>query len=156
MGWIPSCLKRKPVKTAVPTVQATPAPPKDTVPDEPIAEEEKAETNDDHFKHPEEVFKYWAGEEPWEGIEVIDGQGWQTDFFWKEYSLSLGFKMSIKEAREFSFDEKMKKLDKLPDMKQFPDWFKVNSGFEVWEGNNRNYYFLNRRTGVMYLHEEQY
>ena len=36
-----------------------------------------------------EAFKYWAGEEPWEAIDVKNGQYWWSNHFTKEHIMYM-------------------------------------------------------------------
>ena len=105
----------------------------------------------------EETFKYWAGEEPWEGIEVSNGQYWSSNHYTKEYILYMELKVPVDMAKYFIKDNNLQITDdelELPD--DAPDWFKPPKGFKKYKaGSQGSKYFINPETGDMFMYEVQ-
>lgn len=108
-----------------------------------------------------ETFKYWAGEEPWEGIDVKNGQYWSSAHFTKEYIMYMEVILPKDMAQDFITDEynKLELLEdkymvNLPDDK--PDWFKPPKDFKVYKrGSQGSLYFIDLDTGNMFMYEIQ-
>lgn len=105
----------------------------------------------------EETFKYWAGEEPWEGIEVFNGQYWASDHFTKEYILYMELKVPVEMAKHFISDNNLQITDdelEIPD--DAPQWFNPPKGFKKYRaGSQGSKYFINPETGYMFMYEVQ-
>tara|TARA_R100000951_G_C2630931_1_gene177627 strand:- start:547 stop:969 length:423 start_codon:yes stop_codon:yes gene_type:complete len=106
-----------------------------------------------------ETFKYWAGEEPWEGIDVKNGQYWSSAHFTKEYIMYMEVIVPKDMALSFVNDEynKLELVEgkiNLPDDK--PDWFKPPKDFKVYKrGSQGSLYFIDLDTGYMFIYEIQ-
>ena len=92
-----------------------------------------------------ETFKYWAGEEPWEGIDVLNGQYWASSHFTKEYIMYMEVIIPLDMAINFITDNK---LEKINDTEKFPndapEWFKPTKGCEEYKaGYQGSKYFIN-------------
>ncbi|MEM6265694.1 MAG: hypothetical protein AAGI38_24540 [Bacteroidota bacterium] len=106
-----------------------------------------------------ETFTYWAGEEPWEGIEVKHGQYWSSAHFSKEYIMYMEVIVPKSTALNF-INDSHNKLElagdgvDLPD--GAPDWFTPPKSFKVytreWQGSM---YFIDTNTGHMFMYEVQ-
>ena len=106
-----------------------------------------------------ETFKYWAGEDPWEGIDVLNGQYWSSAHFTKEYIMYMEVIVPTEMALNFIKDE-YNKLKLTDDEVKFPtdapEWFKPPSGFKEYKkGNQGSKYFINTETGHMFMYEIQ-
>jgi len=106
-----------------------------------------------------ETFKYWAGEEPWKGIDVKNGQYWSSAHFTKEYILYMELIIPKEMLLDFINDD-YNKLELTEDEVSLPsdspEWFKSPKDFKVYKrGHQGSLYFVNIDTGYMFMYEIQ-
>lgn len=106
-----------------------------------------------------ETFTYWAGEEPWEGIEVLNGEYWESSHFTKEYIMYMEVIVPKEMALEF-INDPYNKLELTEGKVSFPsdapDWFKPMKDCKVYKsGQQGSLYFINIETGHLFLYEIQ-
>ena len=101
-----------------------------------------------------ETFRYWAGGEPSEDTEVLNGQYWSSPHFTKEYVMYLELRTSW--AKGFASENGLSKAAenwKLPD--DIPGWFTPPETYDVWSGSQGSLYFIDPQTGHMFMYEVQ-
>ncbi len=106
-----------------------------------------------------ETFKYWAGEEPWEGIDVRNGQYWSSSHFTKEYIMYMEVIVPIEMALSF-INDKYNRLELVDEEVKFPsdapEWFQPPTNYKEYKGGNQgSKYFINTETGHMFMYEIQ-
>ncbi len=104
-----------------------------------------------------ETFKYWAGEDPWEGIVVLNGQYWSSAHWTKEYIMYMDVKVPIEMALSFIADNGLQATnDDVKFPKDAPEWFNPPKDFKEYKaGNQGSKYFINTETGHMFMYEVQ-
>jgi hypothetical protein len=106
-----------------------------------------------------ETFKYWAGEDPWEGIDVKNGQYWSSDHITKEYIMYMEVIVPKEMAQSFINDEynKLELTQETPGLpNNAPEWFKPPKDFKVYKrGRQGSIYFIDTDTGYMFIYEVQ-
>lgn len=103
-----------------------------------------------------ETFRYWANEDPPSDFTVLNGQYWKSGHFTKEYIMYMELTVPTDMAKYFCEDNNLKqtKTDlKTPDGS--PKWFNPPKGYEVWLGTQGSKYFINPKTGHMFMYEVQ-
>ncbi len=110
--------------------------------------------------NPTEVYKYWTGTNSPSGLEIINGQYWQSSHYSREYIMYLEFKPSENWWNEFLKQNNIsndKRDWKLPT--DAPTWFKPSENVVRFGGNNDfeqgSRYFKDTLTGVCYIYEIQ-
>lgn len=104
-----------------------------------------------------ETFKYWAGEEPWEGIDVKNGQYWSSAHFTKEYIMYMEVIVPKEMALNFINDD-YNKLELIEGQVNLPDdapkWFKPPKDFKIYKrGHQGSLYFIDTDSGYMFMYE---
>lgn len=103
-----------------------------------------------------ETFRYWAGQDPWEGIEVYHGQYWASAHWSKEYELYMELTVPVKTAKNFVDGNGLKEVDKKGlDKVNGPDWFKPPKEYAEFDGQQGSKYYINLKTGHMFMFERQ-
>lgn len=106
-----------------------------------------------------DTFKYWAGTNAPDDIELINGQYWQSSYWTKEYIMYLKFKPTKKWWDEFIKQNKLSSdTTKWAKPTDAPTWFKPTdkslqfgqTGFS--EGSR---YFCDTITRICYIYEIQ-
>ncbi len=134
-----------------------PAPPEqvpaveDSLPSEAV-EEEQSEY--EHVVGALETYRYWAGQDPDEGMQVLNGEYWASAHWTKEYSLYMELKFP--RAKDFVMGRNFKRLEQWVEMTGAPDWFTPPKHFEVWEGSLGSRYYLDPKKGHLYMFERQF
>ncbi len=109
--------------------------------------------------NPEKAYKYWAGENPSEEIELVKGEYYQSPHFTLEYEFFLKFKPTDKWWNAFIQQNKLEKVINNSDwfrLDNFPKWFQLNSNYLVYGKNDpydRSRYFVDYESGVCYIYE---
>ncbi|MFN5183967.1 MAG: hypothetical protein ACK5D5_13175 [Bacteroidota bacterium] len=121
-------------------------------------EETKAEKDVEEIHYGAlETYRYWAGENPPDDIKIINGQYWSSAHFTKEYVMYLELKVPVKLASSFPKDNNLILSDKKFDFSNdAPDWFKPPKNYQVWLGQQGSKYFINLKTGHIFIYELQF
>jgi hypothetical protein len=108
---------------------------------------------------PNDSFAYWAGQDPTDDIQVLNGQYWQSAHWTKEYILHLKFKSTEKWWSEFVKQNNLIRVpNDWPKSSDFPDWFQPSSRSEIFvspKDSNESRYFRDSATGICYIYEIQ-
>jgi hypothetical protein len=107
-----------------------------------------------------EVYHYWAGTQPPEDMELMEGNYWKSAHWTKEYILFLKFKPTTLWWDEFLKQNRISE-DKgewiLP--ADAPDWFTPSeSSTRYGNGDkfNESRFFRDSQTGICYIYEIQF
>ncbi|XMO87714.1 hypothetical protein AAFN75_05375 [Algibacter sp. AS12] len=109
--------------------------------------------------NPKEAYKYWAGVEVYEGIEIMNGEYYQSPHFTLEYEFFLKFKPTKKWWNEFIVINNLEVDNQNVDWSAFtklPKWFKPVSNYSIYSKNNdfdRSRYFIEEKSGICYIYE---
>ena len=152
-----ACGSPQPPPAPVPAVEATPI--KDTVVPEvpapaPVEEEVEQEEDDGHHVGALETYRYWAGEDPDEDMQVLNGEYWASAHWSKEYTLYL--ELRFPRAKDFVMGKRFKRLMEEQVIHGAPEWFDPPADYEIWEGNLGSLYFLHPEKGHIYIFERQF
>ena len=103
-----------------------------------------------------ETFRYWADEDPWEGITVFHGQYWASSHFSKEYILYMELKVPTETAQNFILDNGLEPAnDKEKYPSDAPKWFNPSANLKEYAGAQGSKYFIDVHTGHMFMYEVQ-
>lgn len=116
-------------------------------------QEQEQEEDDGHHVGALETYRYWAGEEPGEDMQVLNGEYWASAHWSKEYTLYL--ELRFPRARDFVMGRGFEQLKEQQVIHGAPDWFDPPADYEVWEGNQGSLYFLHPKKGHIYIFERQ-
>lgn len=109
--------------------------------------------------NPIESYRFWAGEDPTDDIEVLNGQYWQSAHWTKEYILYLKIKPTYTWWNEFVKQNHLQvDKEKWTKPADSPNWFLPGNKFEVYKPSddfNDSRYFWNNSTGDCYFYEIQ-
>jgi hypothetical protein len=160
MGVMPSCTPASTDHEVVRSEKGVPgsAEAKQNAPDEadtviePTPVEEEAEY--EHVVGALETYRYWAGQDPDEDMEVLNGEYWSSAHWSKEYTLYL--ELRFPRAEDFVMGRNFKRLDAWRDLRDGPDWFDPPKHYEVWEGSLGSLYYLHPKKGHIYIFERQF
>lgn len=122
----------------------------DTVP----ASEEHDEVDDGHVVGALETYRYWAGHDPDDDMEVINGEYWSSAHWSKEYTLYL--ELRFPRARDFVMGRNFKRVEPWHALRDAPDWFDPSAQYELWEGQSGSHYYLHPTKGHLYIFERQF
>ncbi|MEP6677391.1 MAG: hypothetical protein ABJA78_19680 [Ferruginibacter sp.] len=100
------------------------------------------------------TYKFWAGEDPDSTKTIINGEYWTFGHFTKEYKLYMEIKVRPALAKYFITDNNLKP-GKYRMSSEAPKWFRPPKNFEVWMGSQESMYYINTKTGYIYMHEVQ-
>jgi hypothetical protein len=101
-----------------------------------------------------ETYKFWAGTDPDSTMKVLNGEYWSYGHFTKEYKLYMEIKVKPTTAKYFVTDNNLK-AGKYEILNGAPKWFKPPKDFEVWDGRQGSKYYINAKTGHIYMYEVQ-
>lgn len=110
--------------------------------------------DDGHVVGALETYRYWAGQDPEEDIEVLNGEYWASAHWSKEYTLYM--ELRFPRARDFVMGRNFKRLAEPRVLHGAPDWFDPPESYEVWEGQLGSLYFLHPKKGHLYMFERQF
>lgn len=104
-----------------------------------------------------ETFRYWAGEDPWEGVTVKNGQYWASAHWTKEYIMYMEVIVPKEIAKHFITDNKLVLTnDKVKYPSDAPSWFKPKKTMKEYKaGSQGSKYFIDLNTGHMFIYEVQ-
>lgn len=108
----------------------------------------------------EETYQYWSGgyssEE--DNVEVLNGCYWSSSHFTKEYTLYMELIVPVNVLKHFPEDNGLERIINPSDSNRDfgPDWFTPPADFEVWGGQLGSRYFMNPKTGHMFMYEVQF
>ena len=106
-----------------------------------------------------DTFKYWAGTNVPDDIEVMNGEYWQSSHWTKEYIMYLKFKPTKRWWDQFA-----KQNNLTPESTDWvkpadaPDWFKpADNSQQLRQGefSQGSRYFCDTTTGICYIYEIQ-
>ena len=137
------------VSSELPPSDAT-EPVADTVP----ASEEHDEVDDGHVVGALETYRYWAGQDPDDDMEVINGEYWSSAHWSKEYTLYL--ELRFPRARDFVMGRNFKRVEAWHALRDAPEWFDPSAQYELWEGQSGSHYYLHPTKGHLYIFERQF
>ncbi|MCK5467975.1 MAG: hypothetical protein KAI99_05700 [Cyclobacteriaceae bacterium] len=104
-------------------------------------------------------YKYWAGTNPAENIEVLKGVYWQSGHWTREYILYLKLKPTNNWWDKFVKQNQLKIANEdWIRHTDTPDWFKPTDKIEVYkhaDDFNDSRYFMDKATGECYIYEIQ-
>jgi len=123
----------------------------DSIPSE--AAQEK-ESEHEHVIGALETYRYWAGQDPEEDMQVLNGEYWASAHWTKEYSLYMELKFP--RAKDFVMGRNFKRLEHWQEMRGAPDWFDPPESYQVWEGQLGSLYYLHPKKGHIYIFERQF
>lgn len=111
--------------------------------------------------NPEKAWKYWAGGDVPDHIELIKGEYYQSPHFSLEYELFLKFKTDKKWFGQFVAYNKLELDTTGKDWTlwtKLPEWFKPDGdhqkySFDQTNDFERSRYFFNSKTGETYIYE---
>ncbi len=111
-------------------------------------------------ENPEEVYYLWSGTKPTNEVKLINGKYWQSAHFSKEYKMYLELNATNNWISEFIKQNNLKLLTSTsPEIPtDAPAWFKVKSGFKVFEPSEfsqGSIYFVGEKTGKVLIYEIQ-
>ena len=101
-----------------------------------------------------ETYKFWAGENPDSTRKVLNGEYWSYSHFTKEYKMYMEIKVKPSTAKYFITDNNLKR-GKYQILSGVPKWFKPPKDYEVWSGTQESKYYINTKTGHIYMYEVQ-
>ena len=101
-----------------------------------------------------ETYKFWAGEYPDSTRKVINGEYWDYSHFSKEYKLYMEIIVKPSTAKYFITDNNLKR-GKYKILSGTPKWFRPPKRYEVWTGSQESIYYINTKTGHIYMFEVQ-
>lgn len=102
-----------------------------------------------------ETYRYWAESEPSPDTKVLNGQYKSSIHFTKEYVMYL--ELETKWTKDFAKDNGLHLAKSDPVIpNDAPKWFNPPKVYEIWEGNQGSTYFINSKTGHMYIYEVQF
>lgn len=116
-------------------------------------EDEEEEATDGHHVGALETYRYWAGKDPGEDMQVLNGEYWASAHWSKEYTLYL--ELRFPRAKDFVMGKRFKQLKEQQVIHGAPDWFHPPADYEVWEGNLGSLYYLHPKKGHLYIFERQ-
>ena len=111
--------------------------------------------------NPTKAWKYWAGSEPPDEIQLIKGEYYQSPHFSLEYELFLNFKTEKKWFDDFVAYNNLE-LDTIRNdwirWTDLPDWFKLNNEYLIYckdqvDEFERSRYIFNPSSGNCYIYE---
>jgi len=111
--------------------------------------------------NPIEVYKYWAGSKPENGVKVIHGKYWESSHWSKEYIMYLEIEASAKWRSDFISQNHLVQIwisEIPPPGPDVPEWFKPDDRFKIWTTpgmNQGSIYFEDSLSNRMFLHEVQ-
>lgn len=121
--------------------------------EEEVEQEQEQEEDDGHHVGALETYRYWAGEEPGEDMQVLNGEYWASAHWSKEYTLYL--ELRFPRAKDFVMSKRFERSVEHQVIHGAPDWFDPPADYEVWEGNLGSLYFLHPKKGHIYIFERQ-
>jgi len=101
-----------------------------------------------------ETYKFWAGEAPDSTRKVMNGEYWSYGHFTKEYKLYMEIKVKPTIAKLFITDNNLKR-GQYQKLSGAPKWFTPPKDYEVWKGSQESTYYINTKTGHIYMYEVQ-
>jgi hypothetical protein len=101
-----------------------------------------------------ETYKFWAGENPDSTKKVLNGEYWSYSHFSKEYKLYMEIKVKPATAKYLITDNNLRR-GKYQMLSGAPKWFNPPKNYEVWDGTQESKYFINSKTGHIYMYEVQ-
>jgi hypothetical protein len=108
---------------------------------------------------PTESYKHWAGANPTEDIELLQGEYWQSSHWTREYILYLKFKPTDIWWTQFIKQNQLQSTTENWDApSDSPDWFRPDDNFKTYKSTddfNSSRYFKNELTGECYIYEIQ-
>jgi hypothetical protein len=107
-----------------------------------------------HVVGANETYRYWADQEPDSTVKPINGEYWNSSHFTKEYKLYMELKVKPEWTKSFAAYNNLKS-GKYEILSDAPKWFKPPKDFEVWDGSQGSKYFINSKTGHMFMYEVQ-
>jgi hypothetical protein len=156
MSFASACMRStkeiEPVKQVEPPIAA-----ETTVDSVPIAESavEEREADDGHRTGALETYRYWAGHDPEEDMQVLHGEYWASAHWSKEYTLFM--ELRFDDAEDFVFANKFERSEKWMEIPAgAPDWFKPRKHYQVWKGGQSSLYYLDPKRGHLYMYEVQF
>lgn len=124
----------------------------DTVPASSNAVEEE---DDGHHTGALETYRYWAGGDPEEGMQVLNGEYWASAHWTKEYTLFMELRFDA--AEDFVVTNKLQRAKEWMEVPAgAPDWFTPRKDFQVWKGEQSSLYYLDPKRGHLYMYEVQF
>lgn len=107
----------------------------------------------------EETFKYWAGTNVPDNIEVINGQYFQSPHFTLEYELYLEFNTTSQWWEEFVQDNDLTEHQQMTNNDSHvskPEWFSPTDSFSIFSKNDnfdRSRYYFHTGSGRCFVYE---
>ncbi len=101
-----------------------------------------------------ETYRFWAGEDPDSTRKVLNGEYWSYSHNSKEYKLYMEIKVKPTIAKYFISDNNLKR-GKYQILSGVPKWFKPPKNYEVWTGTQESRYYINKKTGHIFMYEVQ-
>lgn len=120
---------------------------------EPLAEEEEGEGSG-HTVGALETYRYWAGQDPDEDMEVLNGEYWSSAHWSKEYTLYL--ELRFPRAEDFVMGRNFTRAEEWHALQDAPEWFDPTANYELWEGSLGSRYYLHPKKGHIYIFERQF
>jgi len=133
-------------------VQVAPVVPEASATD--TIQEEAQEEDDGHHVGAVETYRYWAGKDPDEDMEVINGEYWSSDHWTKEYTLYL--ELRFPRAKDFVMGRNFKRVEQWYALRNAPEWFDPTAQYELWEGQLGSLYYIHPKKGHIYMFERQF
>lgn len=116
--------------------------------------DEQEEMDDGHVVGALETYRYWAGQDPDDDMEVINGEYWSSAHWSKEYTLYL--ELRFPRARDFVMGRNFKRVEPWHALRDAPEWFDPSAQYELWEGQSGSHYYLHPTKGHLYIFERQF
>jgi hypothetical protein len=109
--------------------------------------------------NPEEVYKYWSGNNPEKDMKIIHGKYWQSAHWTREYEMYLELVGSPLWLEEFIKQNKLKTANSTIDLPDdAPSWFNPKLGLKAYipDGFSQgSIYFVDLKTGYLLCYEIQ-
>ena len=120
--------------------------------DDAVAVEEE---DDRHHTDALETYRYWAGHDPEEGMQVLHGEYWASSHWSKEYTLYM--ELRFDGAEDFVFANKFQRSKEWVNVPAgSPEWFAPRKHYQVWTGELGSVYYLDPKRGHLYMYEVQF
>lgn len=108
---------------------------------------------------PKETYKYWAGTNPPDNLEIIKGKYWESAHWTREYIMYLKLKPTKKWWNEFIAQNHLQ-IDTMDWAKTFdsPIWFNPSKNsirYKNYEFDQGSRYFQDTLTKEYYIYEIQ-
>ena len=109
--------------------------------------------------NPQETYKYWAGNNPPNDLELIKGQYWESAHWTKEYIMFMKIKPTTEWWNEFiKQNQLLLNKGKWTIPSEAPDWFNPTKNTIKYNSSdimNQSIYLRDTLTGVCFIYESQ-